>query len=349
MNLKFSLELRCSVLILILSTANVYSLPSSTTASRIHESETSDNASSTEASTATATAPNTEHANHDDNNDGLFGFGIRSFTVKVSTSQSTSPPINPNDDHRNVINQQMSDNERSKFKLQQQKDDANNIKLMRMFEASPSTPSSALQKITKLDDFFPWIRSKDENFRPVLMESSRKLNRTKMNDNKINNRRADMLLLPPLRFNKMDPSSSTTESVESVKIDDSARNELSSSQAVSKSSSHELIKSSSPTTTKLTTGESSVTPANVVEKADTTFKQLRDVGNIDIRIIPPEKRIDLRSRATYTNLGERSTENLDCSISNLPADATIWHPNATHVLNFPLKVRPFHELHTRHR
>lgn len=356
MNLKFSLELRSAAtfLVLILTTTAVASLPSSTTTkSSIHETTTSSSSTAAKLERTSKYPPTTSS---DANND-VISFGIRSFTVKVSTNErnllpTTSSTINPND-NRNVINQQMSrasanenENERSKFKLLQQQDDANNSKLFRKFQvdeksslSSSSAAASSRQKM-KLDDFFP---SKEEDFRPILMESSRKLNRTKIDDNKINNRRADMLLLPPLRYNKMNsnkkatdvPSAASTisESVENIKIDDSNRNELSSSTAEISNSSLELIKT--PTKQKQS---SEADDFAVSEKADTTFKQLRDIGNIDIRIIPPEKRIDLR-RVALMNLGERST-NLDCSISNLPQDATIWHGNSTHVLNFPLKVRP---------
>lgn len=334
MNLKFSLELRSTaILVLILTTTavrNVSSLPSSTTKSfSIHEGETSTSKAEATATKIERTTKYPPTTSSDANND-VISFGIRSFTVKVSTNErnslpTTSSTINPND-NRNVINQQMSRasanenvNERSKFKLlqqQQQQDDANNSKLFRKFQVeksslsssplSPSAAAAASRQKMKLDDFFP---SKDEDFRPILMESSRKLNRTKIDDNKINNRRTDMLLLPPLRKKATDVLSAPAniKSVENIKIDDSNRNELSSSTAENSNSSFELIK----------------TPARAAddfvasEKADTTFKQLRDIGNIDIRIIPPEKRIDLR-RVALMNLGERSTANLDCSISNLP-------------------------------
>lgn len=333
MNLKFSLELRsAAILVLILTTTavrNVSSLPSSTTKSfSIHEGETSTSKAEATATKIERTTKYPPTTSSDANND-VISFGIRSFTVKVSTNErnslpTTSSTINPND-NRNVINQQMSRasanenvNERSKFKLlqQQQQDDANNSKLFRKFQVeksslsssplSPSAAAAASRQKMKLDDFFP---SKDEDFRPILMESSRKLNRTKIDDNKINNRRTDMLLLPPLRKKATDVLSAPAniKSVENIKIDDSNRNELSSSTAEISNSSFELIK----------------TPARAAddfvasEKADTTFKQLRDIGNIDIRIIPPEKRIDLR-RVALMNLGERSTANLDCSISNLP-------------------------------
>lgn len=341
MNLKFSLKLRESACVLILTTTfclvNVAHTSSSlasttTTASSIHESKT------IKPPERATKFPLTTSS--DANNDAI-SFGIRSFTVKVSANErnilatTKRPPlINPTD-NRILINQRMAADEieRSDFDLQRH-NDANKSKLLQNLGAYEklklSTAANSRQKM-ELDNFFP---SKDEDFRPMLMESSRKLNRTKMSESQINARPAADI---PYRYNKMDPLLTSTPAatdmkVESVKIIESStlKNLTVFSNAETLNSSFELIKL--PTSKQMTVTEAD---DGIAEKAETTFKSRE---NIDIRIIPPEKHIDLRS--VTPNLAERSTVNLDCNISNFPSDATFWHGNATHVLNFPLKVRP---------
>lgn len=338
MNLKFSLELFAGVLVLVLAATvrNVSSLPSSTTAkSSIHENETKSTPPTT-TTIATSKYPPT-----DANND-VISFGIRSFTVKVSANERnypTSSTINPND-NRNVINQMSSEGaEREEAQTKTRLEDANESgKLLRKIdieERPPHLPSPAPRQKTKLDDFFP---SKDEDFRPILRERSRSskstLNKTKNYDSKINNR-SDITTTPlPPPSLSLRSSKQRENSAEKIKIDDS------------KASSELITAKSAATTDDLVASQ----------KADTTFKQLRDIGNIDIRIMPQEQsrpdlgRLlrfgietgDLRilppEKRRFVSYGDRSSTNLDCTISNFPPDATIWHGNATHVLNFPVKV-----------
>lgn len=344
MNLKFPLKLRGSAGVLILTTtfclANVAHTSSSlasstTTASSIHESKTSKPPERATKFPLTTSS--------DANNDAI-SFGIRSFTVKISANERNIPAttrrpplINPTD-NRILINQRMAADkiERSDNDFQRQ-NDAKKSKLLQnlgAYEKLKLSPAESSRQKMELNNFFP---SKDEDFRPMLMESSRKINRTKMSESQINARPAANI---PFRYNKMDPLSTSTpaatdKKVESVKINNSGTLKnlpVFSNGTETSNSSFELIKSP---TSKQTTVTGERVDDGIAEKAETTFKSRE---NIDIRIIPPEKHIDLRS--VTPNLVERSTANLDCNISNLPSDATFWHGNATHVLNFPLKVRP---------
>lgn len=362
MNLKFSLELFAAVLVLILGTTvkNVSSLPSSTTKSSIHENETVSTPPTTQTTITTSKYPPT-----DANND-VISFGIRSFTVKVSANERnypipTSSTINPND-NRNVINQKSgNENEPSLTSTSLlAENNANNEQRSKLFnrkfdieERPPQLPLPVPRQKTKLDDFFP--SSKSEDFRPILKERSRKTNKTKNNDSKINNRSDNTTPtsspLPLLLSTKTREAAFATENISKIKIDDSSKSEAKAHAAEISNSSSELIsrKKSEPTAT--------TDDLVASQKADTTFKQLRDIENIDIRIMPQEKsRLDLGrilrfgeddlrilppEKRRFVSFGDRSASNLDCSISNFPQDATIWHGNATHVLNFPVKVSFF--------